>query len=141
LDSGVTDATNTPLSPMEALVAHAMAKNGKQIDLAEIHRHTAMSQDAGIDGIDVWDFVVDLGEEHRDIWGKVPWGRFSDQRASFYGCNVLLFPVWLLARIVTWPVHRDWPIPPPRPVEERLTVAHLAAVLERGEWFEDWTQA
>ena len=137
----MTTAANPPLSPTQTLVAQAMAKNGKRLDIAEIRRDTAMSQDAGIDGIDVRDFVHDLGEDHRDIWGMAPWGRFSDQRASFYGCNVLLIPVWLLARIATWPVHRDWLIPPPRPVEERLTVAHLAAVLERGEWFEDWTQA
>lgn len=135
----MTSAVSQPLSPKETLVAQAMAKNGKRLDIAEISRNTAMSQDAGIDGIDVWEFVHDLGDEHREVWQQVPWHRFSDQRASFYGCAVLVFPIWLLFRIATWPIHREAPIPAPRPAEERLTVGHLAAVLELGAWFESET--
>lgn len=137
MDCGVTTAANPPLSPTQALVAQAMAKNGKRLDIAEIGRDTAMSQNAGIDGVDVWDFVHDLAKAHPDIWEKVPWERFSDQRASFYGCGALVFfPLWLMLRLLTWPVHRQPPIPPLRPAEERLTVAHLAAVIGHGAWFE-----
>lgn len=132
----MSDINSGSLSPTEALVAQAMAASGKRVDLATIKRDTAMSQDAGIDGTDVWDFVVALGKEHEHIWYKVPWDRFSDQRASFYGCNIIVFPFWLLWRLLTWPLHWDWPIPPLRPADERLTVGHLAAELDRGEWFE-----
>lgn len=130
---------SSALTPQEEHVAVAMAKNGKQLDIAEIGRDTAMSQDAGIDGIDVWEFVCSLGDDYRMVWRQVPWERFSDQRASFYGCSVLVFPFWLLLRILTWPIHREAPIPAPRRAEERLTVGHLAALLERGEWFEPKT--
>ncbi len=132
----MSDFNAASLSPTEALVAQAMAAGGKRVDLATITRDTAMSQDAGIDGIDVWEFVAALGEEHRHIWYRVPWQRFSDQRASFYGWSIIMFPFWLLWRLVTWPLHREWPIPPLRQADERLTVGHLAAVLDRGDWFE-----
>jgi hypothetical protein len=133
----MTIAAEAPLSAMEALVAQAMASCGQCKDIAGIGRDTAMSQDAGIDGIDVWDFGTALGEVHWPVLETVPWERFSDQRASFYGCGSMLYlPVWLMFRIATWPFHREAPIPPLRPAAERLTVGHLAAVLERGAWFE-----
>ncbi len=137
----MTSVLVLPLSSKEELVAQAMANKCRRIDLASIGRDTAMSQDAGIDGIDVWDFIVTLGDEHRDICKEVPWQRFSDQRASFDGWAVLIVPFWLLFRILTWPVHREAVIPPLRCAEDRLTVGHLAAVLERGAWFEAETGA
>jgi hypothetical protein len=115
-----------------------MANNGYRLPLAAIGRDTAMCHDAGINGIDVYEFAHDLSEDFAwDRLNTIPWQRFSDQRASFYGCSaVLMFPLWLLARILTWPIHREAPIPGPRLPDERLTVGHIAAVLDRGEWFE-----
>lgn len=87
----MTMAASAALTPLEEHIAVAMAKNGKQLDIAEIGRDPAMSQDAGIDGIDIWDFVCSLRDDHRIVWQQVPWERFSDQRASYYGCSVMVF--------------------------------------------------
>lgn len=100
-----------------------------------------MSQEGGIDGIDVYEFITSFPEQYKDVLNQVPWSRFSDQSASFYGCEVALVPFWLLHRLVTWPAHRGPLIPKPNGGSERLTVEHLANVLERGERFEPMTIA
>ena len=133
----MTMSSDEPLSPLETVVATAMAKNGKRLDVEEISRDTAVSQDAGIDGIDMYGFVQHFGDGHRDVLKMIPRDRFSDQRAAFYGYSgFLLFPVWLLRPLLTWPGRREPPIPPLDKSRERLTVAHLAAVLKAGAWFE-----
>ncbi len=101
-------------------IRKAMSRNGMRRDFGEITSATAMSQDAGIDGIDVYHFAKDLENTFGEGVRAVPWGRFSDQRASFYGCSVVFAPFWLLWRLVTWPIHREF-IPPPNGGVERLT--------------------
>ncbi len=129
-----------PLSPTEALIAEAMSRNGHQLDRNPISPTTAMSQDAGIDGIDVYDFASALPSQFSAALDQIPWHRFSDQRASFYGCQVLLVPVWLIYRLTTTGLCGGAVFPKPQGGAERLTVEHLAAVLDRGDWFDPAAQ-
>ncbi len=112
-----------------------MSRHGAQLEVDEITKATAMSQDAKIDGIDVHDFVKDLERTFGEIVWTVPWGRFSDQRASFYGCSTALAPFWLLWRLASWPVRGEF-LPLPNGGRERLTVDHLTEVLHGGQWIE-----
>ena len=123
------------LTETERSVAEAMSSCGKRLDLSEIGATTAMSQDAGIDGIDVDEFVCALWRQYGEIVNEIPWQRFSDQRASFRGCGCLLFPGWLLWRLVVRkPGERV--IPPPNGGDERITVRHIARVIDQGFWSE-----
>jgi hypothetical protein len=123
------------MTSTEQAVADAMSRHGRQLPVEEITADWAMSQDAGIDGIDVDDFVMDLEARFGSIVSDIPWGRFSDQRASFRGCAVWFAPLWLVWRLFRWPFDGYW-VPPPNGGEERLTVKHLATVLDAGEWIE-----
>lgn len=116
-------------------VRRAMSRNGAQMNIEQVSSATAMAQDARIDGIDVWEFAKDLEKTFGEVVWTIPWGRFSDQRASFYGCSVAWAPFWLLWRLITWPVHGEF-VPPPNGGKERLTADHLARVLSDGAWFE-----
>jgi hypothetical protein len=99
---------------------------------------SAVCQDLLIFGIDVDDYVGLLEEEFGKVVYSIPWGRFTDQTASFRGCGCIQFPFWLLWRLVRAAATRQPVIPraKPRDHPERLTIAHIAAVIERGQWFE-----
>lgn len=98
------------------IVVQAVSDHGCQLDIADITDETAMVRFGGI---------VDV----------IPWARFSDHRASFYGCAVFAVPFWFLWRLLMWPVNREV-MPKPDGTTARLTVGHLTDVVERGHWFE-----
>lgn len=123
------------MTPTETAVAEAMSRHGQQLPLETITCDTAMSQHARIDGIGVDEFAGDLEMRFGPVVRDVPWGRFSDQRASFRGCGILLFPPWLIWRLMRWPID-GFLIPAPNGGGERLTVEHLARVLDAGQWIE-----
>lgn len=123
------------LTETERGVAEVMSRHGMQLDLSEIGPTTAMSQDARIDGIDVDEFVWALEERYGEIVKWIPWGRFSDQRASFRGCACLLVPGWLLWRLVVRK-RGEAVVPPPNGGDERITVQHIARVIDQGFWSE-----
>ena len=120
---------------IRATVVRAVSEHGCHLGVAEITDETAMAQDAKIDGIDVYEFGWALKDAFGPVADSVPWERFSDQRYSFYGCAVFGAPFWLLWRLLTYPMNREF-MPRPSNNSERLTVRHLTDVLERGEWFE-----
>lgn len=99
---------------------------------------SAICQDAYIFGIDLDDYVDAIENEFGQVVLQIPWLRFTDQTASFRGCAVLLVPPWLLWRLVSWPFRggRFLPHPDPLKFQHRLTLRHIAAVIDRGEWFE-----
>jgi hypothetical protein len=115
------------VTPTERKVAAIMTCHGGRLPLLEIGPDTAMAQDAMIEGLDVDDFVRDLAEEFGEFVWTFPWGRFSDQRASFRGClEIAWFPLWLLIRLVhrpsgeaVLPVVDSGDLP-------RLTLRHIA---------------
>ncbi|QPQ55796.1 hypothetical protein IC614_04195 [Allosphingosinicella flava] len=123
------------MTPTEIAVAETMSRHGFKLPMEQIAPETAMSQDALIDGIDVDDFVWDLEAQFGSVVWSVPWGRFSDQTTSFRGCGCALLPFWTIWRVFWWPFEGRL-IPLPKEAEERLTVRHLAKVLDEGAWCE-----
>ncbi|WP_326524213.1 hypothetical protein [Sphingomonas sp.] len=121
------------LSGTEARVAQAMGEFGC-LPVAEITRDTAMAQDAYIDGIDVDDFVGVLHDEFGEVIRDIPWLSFSDQRASFRGCAVALLPFWLIARVFVRPSGESILARPGEVAYPRLTVGHIAQVIDQGYW-------
>lgn len=99
---------------------------------------SSISQDAYIFGVDVEDYVDILRSKSGPIVYEIPWLRFTDQTSSFRGCAVILVVPWLLWRCLLWPISGGKLIPKsdPRHFPHRLTLSHIAAVIDRGEWFE-----
>ena len=125
------------MTPTEQKVAAIMALHGERLPLNEIGPDTAMAQDAMIEGLDIDDFVRALAEEFGEfVWG-IPWGRFSDQRASFRGClEIAAFPLWLLVRLVHRPSGESvLPVVDSSDLP-RLTLRHIARVIDEKAWSE-----
>lgn len=89
-------------------------------------------------GIDVEDYVWALEEHFGEVVRQIPWLRFTDQTFSFRGCGVVLVPLILIWRIARFPFAGGPILPRPDPINhpERLALEHIAAVIDRGEWFE-----
>ncbi len=87
-----------------------------------------LDRDLGIIGDDVDDFVAELSQRYGEWVFEWPWQRFVclDEGVPITAPFVA---IWEFLRL-PW---RDtaWPT---KPVLERLTLAHIAFVLERGEW-------
>ena len=114
--------------------AHEQGADDPEVVVPE----AAICQDLMIFGVAVEDYVWALERDFGAIVWEVPWLRFTDQTSSFRGWGCLLFPFWLSWRLLYAPVagERLVPVPNPREHRERLTLRHLAAVFETGEWFE-----
>ena len=96
------------------------------------HKLSAISvidQDVGIVGGDVTELVEALAAEFGDQVWHWPWQRFAmlDE-----GLSPLFLPM-LLWQLVTWPFRGSFEYPSSF---ERLELGHIAAVIDRGEWFE-----
>ena len=107
-------------------------------DEAPFSATTAICQDAMIFGVDVEDYVWRLEEEFGSVVWKIPWLPYTDQTFSFRGCGCLAIPFVLVWRLVVWPVTREKIIPRADPANfpHRLTLGHIAAVIDKGEWFD-----
>jgi hypothetical protein len=91
--------------------------------------NSAIDQDIRISGDDVTDFAEALAKEFgENIW-TWPWQRFAqlDEGLS------LLLPLMLTWQIVSWPFRGSFEYPSPY---ERLELGHVAAVIDKGHWFE-----
>ncbi|MBM3928214.1 MAG: hypothetical protein FJ335_07135 [Sphingomonadales bacterium] len=128
------------MTPTEIRVAQIMSRHGSRLSLHEFSPDTAMAQDAIIDGIDVDDLVFDLEDEFGLVIREIPWLRFSDQRASFRGCGIVLYPAWVVWRLFVRKSDEPIHILPDPQLFPRLTVSHIAGVIDRGEWFEPDTR-
>lgn len=88
----------------------------------------ALDQDLGIIGDDSDDFVIEIAANYGAWVREWPWKRFLcfDEGVPI---TAPFAAIWEFLRL-PW---RDtaWPT---KPVLERLTLAHIAFVLERGEW-------
>lgn len=99
---------------------------------------SAVCQEAYIYGVDIDDYVMELESEFGEIVWKIPWLKFTDQTASFRGWGSLIFPFWILWRLLSWPFHLNTIIPAsdPRNFGPRLEFWHIAKVLDDGHWTE-----
>jgi hypothetical protein len=132
--------TQAELQTMDRLVrvtrAHLVSR-GTEGD-EPIRQDAAVCQDLLIFGIDVDEYVDRLAAEFGPVVNQVPWLTYTDQTASFRGFGCLAFPLWLGWRLVRWPFARGSIIALPNPKHHphRLTLEHLAAVIDKGAWFD-----
>ena len=106
-----------------------IAAENSGIELDKLSASTAIDQDMGMAGDDVAEFVEALaGEFGGQVW-TWPWERFAqlDEGLS------LLFPFILVWQLISWPFRGSFEYPSPY---ERLQLGHIAAVIDKGEWFE-----
>ena len=97
--------------------------------IARLTPTTAIDQDLRITGGDVADLAEMLADEFGEHVWSWPWGRFT---ALGEGLSPL-FPFVFTWQLLTWPFRGSFAYPSEF---ERLELGHIAAVIERGEWFE-----
>lgn len=99
---------------------------------------TAVCQDAMIFGIDVDEYVDRLEAELGDVARKIPWLHSTDQTNSFRDSAVLLIPFAIVWRLIRWPFLKEPLVRRADPENHpyRLTLRHIALVIEKGEWFD-----
>lgn len=99
------------------------------IRLEKLTANSAIDQDARISGDDVTELAEALAKEFGEHVWQWPWQRFAllDEGLS------PLFPFMLVWQLVTWPFRGLFEYPS---AHERLELGHIAAVIDRGEWFE-----
>jgi hypothetical protein len=90
---------------------------------------TAIDQDMGMAGGDVEDFAKALADEFGEhVWGW-PWHRFAVLEEGL-GCYFLPALIW---QLLSWPFRGSFGHPD---AHERLELGHIAAVIDKGEWFD-----
>lgn len=106
-----------------------IAAENSGIKLEKLGASTAVDQDMGMAGDDVTEFAEALASEFGEQVWKWPWERFAqlDEGLS------LLFPFMLVWQLVSWPFRGSFGYPS---AYERLQLGHIAAVIDKGEWFE-----
>lgn len=99
---------------------------------------SAVCQDCFIYGVDVDDYVCLLEEEFGPVVRHIPWLAYTDQTSSYRGCAIALFPLVTICRA---PLKLFFgrslvPAPDPRHFGPRLTLRHIAHVIDEGHWSE-----
>ena len=97
--------------------------------VAKLTATTALDQDLRLVGDDIEDLAEDLAAEFGDYVFDWPWQRFGDLNEG----TALQMPFLVIWRLLTWPWRKRLFDPSPY---ERRELGHVAAVLDRGEWFE-----
>ena len=90
--------------------------------------YSAIDQDVGISGDDITELAEALAKEFGDQIWQWPWQRFCE--LSEPSALILPYFIW---RLLTWPFRGRLFDPS---AFERLELGHIAAVIDRGEWFE-----
>lgn len=92
----------------------------------------AVSQDLGLYCDDIMEFIMALADRYGEWVWDWPWARFADDREGV-GCLAIFGLPWLLLcwlfRARSRGLHQVQGL-------ERLEIGHIAAVLDRGVWFE-----
>lgn len=99
----------------------------------KLNASSAIDQDIGISGDDVTELAEALANRFGDHVWRWPWQRYAELSEP----SALVLP-YLFWRLLTWPFRGRLFDPSPY---ERLELGHIAAVIDRGEWFEPLTQA
>jgi hypothetical protein len=106
------------------------------IDIAEhcsgaknLTAQSAIDQDIGITGWDVEEFAKALAKEFGETVWNWPWDRFAMLSEGLSPW----FPVMFTWQLISWPFRGAFQYPSPY---ERLELGHIAAVIEKGEWFD-----
>jgi len=96
---------------------------------AKLGSHSAIDQDIRISGDDVADLAEALAAEFGEQVWRWPWQRFAqlDEGLSPW------FPFMLVWQLLTWPIRGRFEYPSSF---ERLELGHIAAVIDKGQWFD-----
>lgn len=106
----------------------ALASYHSGISEERLCSSSAVDQDLRISGDDVTELAEALAKEFGEGVWQWPWQRFAELSEP----SLLVFP-YLIWRLLTWPI-RGRLFDSSR--FERLELGHIAAVIDRGEWFE-----
>ncbi|NNF93976.1 MAG: hypothetical protein HKM91_05210 [Altererythrobacter sp.] len=126
---------STPSEPppeSEGALAYVLWVAREWMGASNAEPSSAVMQDLGIFGDDVDDFALKLAERHGDWVANWPWDEFADlnEGTDVRGCLMLpILPLLLAYRFI-----RGLPLLQPKQKLRRLELAHIAKVLEAGEW-------
>lgn len=98
------------------------------VRLEKLSAGSAIDQDIRISGDDVDELAEALTQKFGEHVLRWPWQRFVELNEPS-----ALTVLWFVWRLLTWPF-RGRLFDPSR--LERLELGHIAAVVDRGEWFE-----
>ena len=98
------------------------------VPATKLNAHSAIDQDVKIFGDDIDELAEALAKEFGAPVGQWPWHRFVDLNEPH-----ALTSFFVLWRLLTWSFRGRLSDPSPY---ERLELGHIAAVIDRGEWFE-----
>ncbi len=104
-----------------------LARENHGISNAELDH--AIDHDLHIVGDDAIEFIERLKDRVGEKVWDWPWGRFVELGEGL----LAFFPFVLVWQLITWPIRGTFTYPNPK---ERLTLGHVALVMERGEWIE-----
>lgn len=110
------------------IAALAQAMSG----LRRVWPDMAVSQDLGLYGDDITEFIMALADRYGQWVWDWPWARFVDDNEGA-GCLILFGLPWLL---LCWLIGGPSRGLDPGQGLERLEIGHIAAVIDRGVWFE-----
>ncbi len=99
------------------------------VRIEKLSAASAIDQDVSISGDDVTELAEALAKEFGEHVWQWPWQRFAELSEGLS----LLFPFMLVWQLIWWPIRGSFNHPSPF---ERLELGHIAAVIDRGEWFE-----
>ena len=99
-----------------------------QSGLKNLHAASSLAHDLRISGDDVDEFAEALSKEFGGDVSSWPWARYANLNEPH-----LFTGFWLVWRLITWPLRGRVFDPVPY---ERLELQHIAAVIEKGQWFE-----
>ena len=114
---------DTVLDRVRQIVSYC---SGVPID--KLTAKSAIDQDIRISGDDVTELAQALADEFCGDVLNWPWQRFAE-----LGEPHLFTGFWFIWRLLSWPIRGRLFDPSPF---ERLELRHIAAVIEKGEWFD-----
>lgn len=115
--------SGTTLERVVEIVAYHSGVNAEKLSA-----RSAIDQDVSISGDDITELAETFAKEFGDHVWQWPWQRFCELSEP----SMLVFP-YFVYRLITWPIRGRLFDPSPF---ERLELGHIAAVIDRGEWFE-----
>jgi hypothetical protein len=115
--------TTTPARVIEIVASHS------GVPTAKLNARSAIDQDVQIAGGDFIELAETLAAEFSEQVLRWPWHRFAtlDEGLSLFALPMLLW------QLVSWPIRGSFSYPSPF---ERLELGHIAAAIDRGEWFD-----
>ena len=99
------------------------------IRVERLSANSAIDQDIKISGGDVVELAELLAGEFGDSVLQWPWHKFASLEE---GVSPLI-PFVVIWQLLTWPLRGRFEYPSQY---ERLELGHIAAVIEKGEWFD-----